>query len=113
MSFYTKIETEIKNKTLLVCALEEMKRRGEITDFKSHVKTGDLKVDRSGDMLSITEEKEGNFQVGGDKTVATRFTDRLKQIYAYETIKENLPLDFEVAKETETGGEIKLILKGG
>ena len=36
----------------------------------------------------------------------------LKQIYALESIKDNLPLDFEIAQETEIEGEIKILLKG-
>ena len=63
-------------------------------------------------MITLSMEKSGNYQVGGDNRVVNRFSDRLKQIYAYESIKDNLPLDFEISKETETSGEIHILLKG-
>ncbi|MBI5182299.1 MAG: hypothetical protein HZA06_05270, partial [Nitrospirae bacterium] len=64
-------------------------------------------------MLAITKEKAGNnFEVAGDSRVANAFTNRLKQFYAYESIKDNLPLDFEIAKESEEAGEIIIHLKG-
>ena len=69
-------------------------------------------MDRDGDIINILKEKTGNYQLGGDNRVVNAFSNRLKQIYAYESIKDNLPLDFEIANETETGGEIHILLKG-
>ncbi|MEK6791343.1 MAG: hypothetical protein AABY45_06555 [Deltaproteobacteria bacterium] len=112
MSFYTVIKTEMVIKKYLVCALEEMKKRGEITSFIKNEKKETIEVDRDGDILNIVMEKSGNAQVAGDNRVVHRFSNRLKQFYAYESIKDNLPLDFEIAKETETGGEIQILLKG-
>jgi hypothetical protein len=33
MSFYTVIKTELSNKKYIICALEELKERGEVTNF--------------------------------------------------------------------------------
>lgn len=112
MSFYTTIKTEITEKRHVVAALEEMKRRGEITNFQAHEKKEKIEVDRSGDIINLLKEKTGNFEVAGDARVVKSFSDRLKQFYAYEAIKDNLPLDFEIAKESETAGEIVILLKG-
>ena len=112
MSFYTTIKTEITDKKYVLSALEEMKRRGEITNFQFHEKKEKIEIDRSGDIINIAKEKTGNFEVAGDARVVKSFSDRLKQFYAYEAIKDNLPLDFEIAKESETAGEIVILLKG-
>ncbi|MBI5875856.1 MAG: hypothetical protein HZB81_08480 [Deltaproteobacteria bacterium] len=112
MSFYTTIKTEITNKKYVLSALEEMKRRGEITNFQLQERKEKIEVDRSGDIINIAKEKTGNFEVAGDARVVRSFSDRLKQFYAYEAIKDNLPLDFEIAKESETAGEIVILLKG-
>jgi len=112
MSFYTVIVTQLNNKKYILCALEELKRKGEITSFVHVEKKETIEVDRDGDIMNITMEKSGNYQVGGDNRVVGRFSDRLKQIYALESIKDNLPLDFEIAQETEIEGEIKILLKG-
>lgn len=111
MSFYTKIKTELKSKKYVICALEELKRRGEITTF---VRVKDrIEVDRDGDKIDITvSSKTGSHEVAGDNRVVRVFSDRLKQLYALESIKDNLPLDFEIAQETETTGEITILLKG-
>ena len=66
----------------------------------------------SGDIITIGKSKEGNYQVEGDARVVNAFSKRLKQIYAYESIKENLPLDFEIVQEKEVAGEMKIVLKG-
>lgn len=112
MSFYTVIKTQLNSKKYIICALEEMKRKGEITNFVNVEKKEKIEVDRDGDILNIVKEKSGNYQVGGDNRVVNRFSDRLKQMYALESIKDNLPLDFEIAQETEVEGEIKILLKG-
>ena len=112
MSFYTVIKTEITNKKYVIAALEEMKRRGEITNFQLHERKEKIEIDRSGDILNIAKEKTGNFEVGGDARVVRSFSDRLKQFYAYESIKDNIPLDFEIANESEVTGEIRILLKG-
>ncbi len=112
MSFYTKIQTEIKDKQLLVCALNELKQRGEITEFSLNEKKETIEVDRDGDIVNIAKEKTGLFNMAGDNRVVGSFSKRLAQIYAYEAIKENLPLDFEITQENEIAGEIKIILKG-
>lgn len=112
MSFYTKIQTEIKDKALLICALTELKQRGEITEFSFNEKKETIEIDRDGDILNISKEKTGLFNMSGDNRVVSSFSKRLTQIYAYEAIKENLPLDFEISQENEIAGEIKIILKG-
>lgn len=112
MSFYTVIRTQLNSKKYIICALEELKKKGEITNFVHVEKKEKIEVDRDGDIINIIKEKSGNYQVGGDNRVLARFSDRLKQIYALESIKDNLPLDFEIAQETETEGEIKILLKG-
>lgn len=112
MSFYAKIKTELCNKKYIISALAELKRRGEITTYEINERKEKIEVDRDGDMLNICKEKSGNnMEVHGDARVARVFTNRLKQIYAYESIKDNLPLDFEIAKETEEVGEILILLK--
>ncbi len=112
MSFYTTIKTELVSRKYLISALEEMKKRGEITGFLINEKKETIEVDRDGDIINILSKSSANFEVGGDNRVVQSFSNRLKQLYAYESIKDNLPLDFEIAKETETGGEIRIILKG-
>lgn len=112
MSFYTVIKTEISNKKYAICALEEMKRRGEITNFSVIGKKETIEVDREGDIISLAKEKSGNFNMAGDARAINTFGDRFKQLYAYEVIKDNLPLDFEIAKESETAGDILILLKG-
>lgn len=112
MSFYTVIKTELTSRKYLICALEELKKRGEIKSFVANERKDTVEVDRDGDIVDISREKAGNYQMAGDNRVVSQFSDRLKQIYAYETIKDNLPLDFEIANETETAGEIKILLKG-
>ncbi len=112
MSFYTVIKTELKNGKYVVAALEELKKKGEITSFVKSERKEEFEVNRDGDMINIAEEKTGNFQVAGDNRVVQSFSNRLKQMYAYESIKDNLPLDLEIAKETETAGEILILLKG-
>lgn len=112
MSLNTVIKTEINNKKYIICALEELKRRGEIKNFIKNEKKETIEVDRDGDIINLSKEKSGNYQMGGDNRVVNTFSNRLKQIYAYESIKDNLPLDFEIAKENETAGEIQILLKG-
>lgn len=112
MSFYTVIKTELSSKKYLICALEELKRRGEITTFVKNDRKETVEVDRDGDIINIALEKTGNYGIGGDNRVVNTFSNRLKQIYAYESIKDNLPLDFEIASENEVAGEIKIVLKG-
>lgn len=112
MSFYAKIKTELSNKKYIICALAELKKRGEITTYVMNEKKEKIEVDRDGDMLNICKEKSGNnMEVQGDARVARVFANRLKQMYAYESIKDNLPLDFEIVKETEVAGEILIMLK--
>ncbi len=113
MSFYTVIKTELKDRKYIILALEEMKRRGEITSFKHLVKKDIIQVDRAGDTITIKQDsKTGNFQLEGDSRILEAFTKRFKQFYAYQTIKENLPLDFEIDVERESAGNITLLLKG-
>ena len=112
MSFYTKIKTKLSSKRLIICALEEMKRKGEIASFVENEKKERIEVDRDGDKVEIIADKAGEFEVAGDNRVIQQFSNRLKQVYAYETIKDNLPLDFEIAQESESGGEITILLKG-
>lgn len=111
MSFYTVIKTELSSKKYILCALVEMKKRGEIKNYVENERKETIEVDRDGDIISIVKQKEG-FDLAGDNRVVNTFSRRLKQFYAYESIKENIPLDFEIAKETEIGGEIQIILKG-
>ena len=112
MSFYTTIKTELTSRKHLIYALEEMKKRGEIASLLINEKKETIEVDRDGDIINILSKRSGTFEVGGDNRVVQAFSNRLKQLYAYESIKDNLPLDFEIAKETETEGEIRIILKG-
>lgn len=113
MSFYTVIQTELASKKYIICALEEMKKRGEITGFRHIEKKDAIEVDKSGDIVSIVKEKTGsNYGIAGDNRVVQSFSNKLKQMYAYESIKDNLPLDFEIAQEAESAGEIKILLKG-
>lgn len=112
MSFYTQIKTELSDKRYIICALEDLKKKGEITNYQVIGKKEKIEVDRDGDIINIQQEKAGNFEVAGDARVVNAFTNRLKQMYAYESIKENLPLDFEIAKESEVSGDIVILLKG-
>ncbi|MBW7957662.1 MAG: hypothetical protein H3C68_07185 [Deltaproteobacteria bacterium] len=112
MSFYTVIKTELSVRKYLICALEELKKRGEITSYVANERKDTVEVDRDGDIINIAKEKTGNYQLGGDNRVVNSFSNRLKQMYAYESIKDNLPLDFEISSETETAGEIQIVLKG-
>ena len=113
MSFYCVIKTELTNKKYIIAALEEMKRRGEITNYEVNKRKEKIEVDREGEVVNIVKEKRGNnYEVAGMARTAREITQRLKQIYAYESIKDNLPLDFEIAKEVEQAGEIVILLKG-
>ena len=112
MSFYTVIDTELKEKRYIICAVEELKERGEISEFELIEKNDSIKIDRDGDIINVTRTKEGTFQVEGDARIVNAFSKRLKQLYAYSSIKENLPLDFEIVQEKELGGEMKIVLKG-
>ena len=112
MSFYAKIKTQLANKKYILSALAELERKGEISSYEYIEKKEKIKIDRDGDILNIVQDKTGNFEVTGDVHIGRIFTERLKQIYAYESIKDNLPLDFEIAKELEEGGEISILLKG-
>lgn len=112
MSFYTVIKTELSNKKYIICALEEMKKRGEINSFINNDIKETIDVERDGDIINIVREKSGNFEIAGDNRVIQSFSNRLKQVYAYESIKDSLPLDFEIVKESETAGEIQILLKG-
>jgi hypothetical protein len=112
MSFYTVIQTELKSRRHVICALEELKKRGEITSFVLNEKKETVTVDRHGDILSLALEKTGNYGVAGDARAVRAFSRRLAQMYAYAAIKDSMPFDFEIAQETESGGEIKILLKG-
>jgi len=112
MSFYTVIKTELSNKKYILCALAEMKKRGELNGFVHNERKESIEVDQDGDQISIEVDNTGNYGIGGDNRVVNRFSNRLKQFYAYESIKDNIPLDFEIATETETEGEIRILLKG-
>ena len=112
MSFYTTIKTELASKATVILALKELETRGEIRAFEELKKKDRIEIDRSGDIISITKSKTGELQLEGDARIVKTFLSRLKQIYAYESIKENLPLDFEIAEETEIGGDITITLKG-
>ena len=112
MSFYTVIKTELSSKKYILCALAEMKKRGELKEFVHNERKESIEVNSDGDILNIVKEKTGNYEIGGDNRVLNRFSNRLKQFYAYESIKDNIPLDFEIAVETETEGEIRILLKG-
>lgn len=113
MSFYCVIKTELANKKYIIAALEEMKRRGDITTYSINKRKEEIEVDREGEIVNISREKQGvNFEVSGISRPAREIAIRLKQVYAYESIKDNLPLDFEIARETEEAGEIVILLKG-
>ncbi|HAS16662.1 MAG TPA: hypothetical protein DDX84_08450 [Nitrospiraceae bacterium] len=112
MSFYCVIKTEMANKKYIIAALVEMQKRGEITNYLVNEKKEKIEVDRDGELVNITKEKAtNNFEVSGISRPAREIANRLKQFYAYESIKDNLPLDFEIAKETEEAGEIVILLK--
>ena len=112
MSFYAQIKTELTNKKYILCAIEELKKSGEITGYRIIEKKNKIEINREGDIITIVQEKSGNFEIAGDNRVINVFSNRLKQMYAYEAIKQNLPLDFEIAKETEVGSDIVIVLKG-
>jgi hypothetical protein len=113
MSFYAVVQTELTEKKFIMLALEEMQKRGEITDFKIVGKNDSIEVNRSGDKITIKlDAKTGQYQFAGDSRVVNSFSKRFTQIYALESIRDNLPLDFEIEMENEIGGEINLILKG-
>jgi hypothetical protein len=112
MSFYTVIKTKLKNKKYIIAALAEMKQKGELLKCVENEKKGTIEIDRDGDAITISQDKKGDFQVAGDNRVVQSFSNRLKQAYALESIKDNIPLDFEVAEEQETAaGEILILLK--
>ncbi len=112
MSFYCVIQTKISNKHHLIAALTELRRRGELSSVEHNERKETFEVDRDGDKLKISQNKKtGDFEIGGDNRVVNRFANRLKQMYALEAIKENMPLDFEVVEEEESGGEIRILLK--
>lgn len=112
MSFYTIIKTELKTKKYIIAALQELKKRGEITSFVQNERKDSIEIDRSGDVMTLQKVGSGNAELAGDNRVVQAMSARIKQFYALESIKDNLPLDFEIASETEVAGEIKILLKG-
>ena len=113
MSFYCVIRTELSKKKYIIAALAEMQRKGEITSFVVNIKKEKIEVDRDGEVVTVSRANENsNFEIGGISRPAREISDRMKQLYAYESIKDNLPLDFEIANETEEAGEIVITLKG-
>ncbi len=112
MSFYAVVQTELTENKFIMLALEELKERGEITSFRIN-KNDSIDVDRSGDKIVIKlDAKTKQYQFAGDSRVVSSFSKRFTQIYALMSIKDSLPLDFEIESEKEIGGEISLILKG-
>ena len=113
MSFYCVIKTELSKKKYIIAALAEMQRKGEITNYTLSKTKEKIEVDRAGEVVTISRTNENsNFEIGGISRPAREISDRIKQLYAYESIKDNLPLDFEIAQETEEAGEIFITLKG-
>ncbi len=113
MSFYCVIKTELSKKKYIIAALAEMQKKGEITSYTVSKTKEKIEVDREGEVVTVSRTNENtNFEVGGISRPAREISDRMKQLYAYESIKDNLPLDFEVAQETEEAGEIVITLKG-
>ncbi len=111
MSFYLKLKVQIANKKYLIAALKELQKNGELVRFEENEKKETIEVDRDGDIIKIIKDKLGNYELGGDARVVKSFADRLKQVYALQSIKDNMPLDFEIVQETESAGEIILLLK--
>jgi hypothetical protein len=111
MSFYLKLQIQLDNRKYLMAALREMAKNGELTRFEENEKKESIEIDRNGDIIKIIKAKLGGYELGGDAQVVKSFADRLKQVYALESIKDNMPLDFEIVKETESAGEILLLLK--
>ncbi len=113
MSFYCIIKTQLSNKKYVIAALAEMQRKGEITGYSVSKTKDKISVDREGEVVTVSRVNEqSNFEIGGISRPAREISDRMKQLYAYESIKDNLPLDFEIAKESEEAGEIHITLKG-
>ncbi len=112
MSFYLVLKTELSNRQYVLATLKEMQKRGEITSFRVDEKKERIEVDRDGDIIVISRGSTGNFEISGDGRIVRTFSQRFTQLYAYSSIKENLPLDLEIAEESEVAGEIKLLLKG-
>ncbi len=113
MSFYCVIKTELSRKKYVIAALAEMQRKGEITNYSVSQTKDKIEVDREGEVVTVSRTKEAaNYEIGGISRPAREISDRIKQLYAYESIKDNLPLDFEISKETEEAGEIHITLKG-
>ena len=113
MSFYCVIKTELSRRKYLIAALAEMQRKGEITSYEISKTKDKINVDRGGEVVTVSRINENsNYEIGGIARPAREISDRMKQLYAYESIKDNLPLDFEIAKETEEAGEIVIMLKG-
>lgn len=111
MSFYLKLKVQIRNRKYLIAALKELAKNGELSKFEENEKKETIEVDRHGDVIKIIKDKLGGYELGGDASVVKSFADRLKQVYALQSIKDNLPLDFEIVQETESAGEIILLLK--
>ncbi len=112
MSFFTVLKTEISNKDNMILALRSLEESGEIQRLTINEAKESIEVDRDGDIMTIEKEKTGTYNVAGNNTAVEPFSKRLKQIYALQTIKENLPLDFEISEESEIAGEIRILLKG-
>src|SRR3989304_9964923 len=113
MSFYCVIKTELSKKKYIIAALAEMQRKGEITNYTVSRTKEKIEVDREGEVVTVSRGNENsNFEIGGISRPAREISDRMKQLYAYESIKDNLQLDFEIAQETEEAGEIFITLKG-
>src|SRR3989304_937354 len=113
MSFYCVIKTELSEQRYIIAAMAEMQRKGEITNYTVSRTKEKIEVDREGEVVTVSRVNENsNFELGGMPQTAREISDRMKQLYAYESIKDNLTLDFEIAQETEEAGEIVIMLKG-
>ncbi len=112
MSFYTVVSTELKNREYIISAITELVDRGEAHGYKIIEKNDNIVVERGGEKIVISVNELGEYQVEGDSRVVEAFAKRLKQMYAYASIKANLPLDFEISSEKEFAGDITLLLKG-
>ncbi|MDH4226875.1 MAG: hypothetical protein OEV59_03850 [Deltaproteobacteria bacterium] len=112
MSFFTKLNTELKNKQYVLAAIAALKQTGEIKNYAINEKKESVEINRAGDIIQVVKTKTGEYELQGDARVVSAFSSRLKQLYAYEAIKDNMPLDFEIAEEIETAGEIRIVLKG-
>ena len=133
MSHFSTIKTEIKNKDHLVSALKQMGysvKTGnyQCRGYRGNTESVEILIENAGSGYDMGfRNNDGNYELVADwygidgvnsdqlvkniQSEITKIENKIKQEYAYNTVKEKL-LDqgFEIDEELREGGEIRIKL---